>query len=217
MVDPWCSVADVQQRLGSNAADHTALSLDRIAAYARMATDALYVLSGRQYKAVTDRVVTAQAGRPRPDNTAWVMLGAWWPVNTVDDVTPLAPDGSGVPLEPSQWAWSGGVTVRIPSSYARWTVRMTIGYGQPPTPSAVLAATALAVELALNDPDYDGDSQTRLPALTTSISRQGVSQSFSTILDVLKEGSTGIYEVDQFIRTVNPTRSTSRPRVRTMS
>lgn len=200
--------------MGESAND-THLSMEKVDGFALAASDALYVLSGRQFGGARTRTVRAPVGKSR-GRTARAGLGAWWPVNVVTTVTGILRDGSALVLDTPEWAWSGGVNVTVPGRLANQRIEALINWGQDPPASGVLAATALAAELAINDPQYDGGNQTRLPGLMTSRSRQGISESFATMLDVLKEGITGIEEVDLFVLEYNQTKTRSRPRVRTM-
>lgn len=80
------------------------------------------------------------------------------------------------------------------------TFSVTLTYGQVPPVGGVLAATKLAEHLAL--PQL-GDA-TKYPQRVTSMQRQGVSSMTVDVMDIVKTGKTGIYEVDLFLRSVNP-------------
>jgi hypothetical protein len=83
------------------------------------------------------------------------------------------------------------------------TFQVTFTWGQSPPAAGVRAAAALACELALAcSPETIG--QCRLPKRITDISRQGVSMALIDPFDFLDKGLTGIYEVDVFLRTYNP-------------
>jgi hypothetical protein len=97
-----------------------------------------------------------------------------------------------------RWGWPTCQVLDLPDS-EQGTFSVTYYYGVPPPDSGVLAATVLAAQLALNasgKPD-------RLPQRITSITRQGVTAAVVDVMDFLKNGQTGIYEVDLFIRTFN--------------
>lgn len=215
VVVPWCSGDDILQRMGVSDAETTGLSMTKLDNFAIMATEALFEISGRQFKGESQRTVIANVGRVN-GTQARASLGSWWPISAVSDVVGIPARGTPRDLTTDEWHWSGGVVLVVPSWCARGQVQALLTHGQSPPLSGKLAAIALAVELAINDPEYDGEEDTRLPALVTSVSRQGISQSFVSVLDVLKEGATGIHEVDQFVSTVNPRKARSRPRVRTM-
>lgn len=173
----------------------------------------MFALSGRQYRGTTTRTVVAAVGRAHRGQ-AKASLGSWWPVSAVADVIALPNRRPAVPLSSDDWSWSGGITLSVPPIYANQRVQATLSCGQDPPADGVLAAQALAVELLIADPEYSGDTESRLPGLITSESKQGVSQSFASVIDIVKEGVTGIQEVDQFISTRNPIRQKSRPKVR---
>lgn len=73
-------------------------------------------------------------------------------------------------------------------------------FGQAPPEAGKLACNKLAQHLVL--PQL-GDS-TKYPQRVTSIQRQGVSSMTVDVMDIVKTGKTGIYEVDLFLRMSNP-------------
>jgi hypothetical protein len=83
-------------------------------------------------------------------------------------------------------------------------------YGAPPPPAGRYSAIKLANEL-LSSRDPDGDCT--LPQRVTSVSRQGVSWTLLDPQDFLEDGRTGIYEVDLFLRTYNPSHALRPARV----
>lgn len=83
------------------------------------------------------------------------------------------------------------------------TFQVTYTYGTPPPALGVSAAAALACQLALSC-DPNGAEDCRLPERVTSITRQGVSMVVIDPFDFLDAGKTGIYEVDLFLKSVNP-------------
>ena len=85
-------------------------------------------------------------------------------------------------------------------------------YGFAPPPAGVRAAADLACQLALScDPATVGEC--KLPQRVTSITRQGVSMVVLDPFDFLEEGRTGVYTVDLFLKTYNPTRNRRPPAV----
>lgn len=201
--------------MGADDADATGLGMDQLDAYAKAASEVLFELSGRQFRGARDRTVEAAVGRAFRGR-AKASLGSWWPVSAVSEVVGVPVRGSATTLADADWSWSGGIGLEVPGAYAGGRVQCLLTTGQDATEFGRAAAAVLAAELAFADPEYDGDEETRLPALVTSVSRQGVSQSFATTLDVVKEGATGINEVDQFVRSYNKIKATSRPTVRKM-
>jgi hypothetical protein len=110
------------------------------------------------------------------------------------------PSAEATPTE--RWGWPMVQRLDLPDSEPG-TFSVTFQYGVAPPASGVLAATTLAVQLVLN---YLGQDNS-LPQRTVSVSRQGVSVQVASVIDLLKAGMTGIYEVDVFIEAVNPNRS----------
>lgn len=89
------------------------------------------------------------------------------------------------------------------------TFEITFTYGQAPDQGGILAAARLACELAKA---YSGVSCS-LPERITSISRQGIDMAFIDSQDFLQEGRTGIYQIDLWLKTVNPARSVIPPEI----
>lgn len=88
------------------------------------------------------------------------------------------------------------------------TVEITYTPGKAPPAGGVRAAVSLAAELlkaSIGQP-------CRLPRNVTAVTRQGVTQQRSAPVDAL-DGLTGLVEVDQWIRSVNPGRRATRGRV----
>ena len=110
------------------------------------------------------------------------------------------PTAEATPTE--RFGWPMSQRLDLPDS-EDGTFSVTYMYGVAPPASGVLAAQTLAVQLVLNA--VGGDNS--LPQRTTSVSRQGVSVQVASVVDLLKAGMTGIYEVDVFVEAVNPNRS----------
>lgn len=111
----------------------------------------------------------------------------------------IRPTASAVPTE--LWGWP---TCQIPDLPATQpgTFAITYLYGQPPPASGMLAAKKLAEYLVL--PQLGDD--TRYPQRIAQTSRQGVTVKVTDVIDFVKDGGTGIYEVDLFLQSVNPNR-----------
>jgi hypothetical protein len=81
------------------------------------------------------------------------------------------------------------------------TFGVTFTFGEDPPTNGKVAARKLAEYIVV--PQL-GDSS-KYPRRVTSITRQGVSAQIADIVNVMqKSGSTGIYEVDLFLRSINP-------------
>lgn len=98
---------------------------------------------------------------------------------------------------------------RWPCTHEPWqatpTLQFDVTFGQAPPALGVLAATALARQLALGFAGSDGctlDRQVR------SITREGVTQDFAVpgLVDALVNGTTNVPEVELFVHAHNPNR-----------
>lgn len=89
------------------------------------------------------------------------------------------------------------------------TFSVQFTFGADPPAGGVAAATTLAVEFARM---YSGQPN-RLPARVQSITRQGVSMSVVDPMQYLDEGLTGVYDVDLWIRSVNPSKQKVPPAI----
>jgi hypothetical protein len=83
-------------------------------------------------------------------------------------------------------------------------------YGQPPPVSGRRAARFLANQFVCA---WSGGEDCKLPAKMSSISREGVTIDVQNTNDFLDRGLTGVYEVDLFLKTINPGKSTHPSRV----
>jgi len=80
------------------------------------------------------------------------------------------------------------------------TFAVDLTFGVAPPVAGRRAASILACELAKSCVGVE----CQLPKRVTTITRQGVSMALLDPLDFLNNGSTGIYEVDLFLKAVNP-------------
>ncbi|HEY4452393.1 MAG TPA: hypothetical protein VGN13_12460 [Solirubrobacteraceae bacterium] len=101
-----------------------------------------------------------------------------------------------------RWGWPTAQVADLPDTEAG-TFSVTYTYGQAPPALGVIAARKLAEYIAR--PQL-GDNK-GYPQRVTSMQRQGVSAMVVDVIDVLNKGATGIYEVDLFIRSVNPNKN----------
>ena len=81
------------------------------------------------------------------------------------------------------------------------TFQVTYEYGKTPTEGAKFSARLFAGELVKS---CTGDDTCKLPKRITSITRQGVTAVVLDPFDFLDNGSLGIYEVDAWLKSVNP-------------
>lgn len=89
-------------------------------------------------------------------------------------------------------------------------VTVTYSYGTLPPELGRRAAIKLANELVNL---VDDTSACALPDRVTSVTRQGVSYTVLDPQEYIKDGRTGIYEIDLFLHAANPTKAKKRPRV----
>lgn len=88
-----------------------------------------------------------------------------------------------------------------------WTI--TYRYGKPVPADGRIVASILTCQIALNR--CGGDSC--LPQRLKEITRQGVEMAFADPLEFLDKGQTGIYEVDMWLQSVNPSKLKRRSRL----
>jgi hypothetical protein len=84
-----------------------------------------------------------------------------------------------------------------------WQVQYT--RGRPVPEGGQLAASHLAAQVALAEV---GSPACKLPSRVTQIVRQDVMMALTDPMEFLKDGRTGLYLVDQWVRSVNPTGAT---------
>lgn len=96
------------------------------------------------------------------------------------------------------------------ASCAAYCVEVSYVWGSNPPISGKAAAVTLANEFLLS---WDNSSECRLPQRVTNVTRQGVSWTILDPQDFLNQGRTGIYEVDLFLRSINPSQAVKRARV----
>lgn len=89
-------------------------------------------------------------------------------------------------------------------------LEVTYSHGVNPPAAGKRAAERLANEFILS---FQGSEQCRLPDRVTSVSRQGTSYTIMDPMEFMKDGRTGIYEVDLFIAAANPAGARLRPKV----
>ena len=94
------------------------------------------------------------------------------------------------------------------ASPGTWSV--TYVQGSEPPPGGRIAAAMFACQIALNRCGGDGCV---LPQRLKQITREGVSMDFADPLEFLDRGEVGIYEVDLWLKSVNPHRLQRRAAV----
>lgn len=215
----WCAPADLPPGLPGTEEEWQEWCL--------IASQQLYALSGRRWAGVTT-ATTVEMVAPATD-PQWpfdahstggypaapvLVAGEIRNCRTFDPPLLRLPDYPVVAVT----AVTVGGTLRDPASYrlvghryledrtgTGWPTAppgavITYDYGQPPPPSGLRAAAALAAELikAANGAD------TALPGNVTSITRQGVTIGQRPAADLFDKGYTGLPSVDMWLATVNP-------------
>ena len=94
------------------------------------------------------------------------------------------------------------------ASAGTWSISYV--QGSAPPPGGELAAAMFACQIALNRCGSDGCV---LPQRLKQITREGVSMDFADPLEFLDRGEVGIYEVDLWLKSVNPRRLQRRASV----
>lgn len=111
-------------------------------------------------------------------------------------------------VRPGALLWPVWQRLDLPDT-AVGTFSVAITYGAAPPSTGVSAASTLAAEFA----KLRAGLPNRLPQRVTNITRQGVSMTLLDPLTSIKDGFTGLYDVDLFLRSENPGKQTRRPTV----
>lgn len=98
----------------------------------------------------------------------------------------------------SQWPCCQDLSKDIGET-GTWYIELE--YGQNPPTSGKVAVSKLACEL---EKACTGDDSCKLPARVSTVARQGVTLALLDPQEFLNEGRTGLYEVDLFLKAVNP-------------
>jgi hypothetical protein len=119
---------------------------------------------------------------------------------------------NGVVLDPSSYYLVDHSTIQIKAG-TPWTpcnVEITYAYGVPVPTAGKMAARKLAIEFARL---WAGDEMCELPQRVTSVSRQGVSYTILDNQEFIQELRTGLYEIDLFLKVVNPDNARRKSKV----
>src|SRR5690625_2512313 len=209
---------------------------DRAHAAVDAAVGVLWALTGRRYG------ITTTIARPAPHYergvcSSWTIPllygGKWYAASTPSDaehrhavrlpgpvhrVVGVAVDGD--KLNPDEYRPEGDRVLRVDGQWpeqdlnaplgAPGTCTVTYERGLPAPPGAATAVGALAAQFVLSVTD---PRRCTLPRHTQQVTRQGVSVQMMDPLDVIREGGTGLPEVDLWVRAHNPTRQAAPSRV----
>ncbi len=119
---------------------------------------------------------------------------------------------NGQVLDPSSYYLVDHSTLHIKAG-TPWTpcnIEITYAYGVPVPTAGKMAARKLAIEFARL---WAGDDTCELPQRVTSVSRQGVSYTILDNQEFIDELRTGLYEIDLFLKTVNPDNARRKSKV----
>lgn len=119
---------------------------------------------------------------------------------------------TGTILDPSSYYLVDHSTIHIKAG-TPWTpcnVEITYAYGIPVPTAGKMAARKLAIEFARL---WSGDENCELPQRVTSVSRQGVSYTILDNQEFIDELRTGLYEIDLFLKVVNPDNARRKAKV----
>jgi hypothetical protein len=160
-----------------------------------------------------------QAGQCGCSRLSEVTLGVW----PVDSITEVKLDGE--VLDPARYrvdeyaylvrlkdedgsnpGWPCCQRMDLPSTEEH-TFEVSVVYGTPPPGNGKGAAAALACQLL----KARGGEACDLPPNVTQLSRQGVTLNIQSVVSLLAQGQTGVYEADLFLRTINQDGNGTRP------
>jgi hypothetical protein len=100
--------------------------------------------------------------------------------------------------------------IRAGTPWTPCNVEITYAYGIPVPTAGKMAARKLAIEFARL---WSGDEMCELPQRVTSVSRQGVSYTILDNQEFIDELRTGLYEIDLFLKVVNPDNARRKSKV----
>lgn len=139
------------------------------------------------------------------------------PITVTVDGTTLASDGTKWVLIDKRWLlrvdgniWRRCQDIRLASTELG-TLQVVYSYGTPVPAGGIQSAISLACQLALLFGWIAGDCQ--LPQRVSSLVREGVSVQIIDSLSIIKDGGTGITDIDMWLTAVNPCGLRRRPRV----
>lgn len=224
---PWAGVTDLPTTRPALAGGD-----DEWSALLATASEVLYVLSARRWAGVSERTLDIRAPGRRYDGQTNVELAelvigwheSWgiceWIGQSTHDfcgrprslrlpdfpiVDVLSISIAGEVVDPARYRLVHRRYVEAMHGRGWPTCGdgLTVNYrhGAEPPAAGKSAAVDLAVALAEQKADPE---RSRLPGITTGITRQGVTITQQTASDLLAKGKTGLYGVDLWLATVNP-------------
>lgn len=106
----------------------------------------------------------------------------------------------------ARFGWPTCQDLRLPATEPG-TFEVTFTWGQDPPQMGKDAAAAVAYEIAKSRTG----TGSALPGMISSRTRQGVTETFVTLVQALQARRLGIWEADQFIAQTNPGGAVTRP------
>lgn len=126
----------------------------------------------------------------------------------------LSVEINGQAVAPADYALLNHSTLGFPygsiAACSATCVRVSYVWGVNPPPGGRTAAAVMADQFLLA---WEGDDSCRFPRRITSVTRQQVSWTIMDPQDFLEDGRTGIYEIDLFLKSVNPDKARKPARV----
>ena len=116
----------------------------------------------------------------------------------------ILPTPGFVPTE--RYGWPTSQTQYLPDTQQS-TFSVTYTYGQDCGAAGRMACRVLAENIAM--PLFGNAA--KYPERTVTINRQGVTAQIASVVDIMKDGATGILDVDRWILAVNPEHLRRRP------
>jgi|TARA_B110000483_G_C18159299_1_gene528655 hypothetical protein len=121
-------------------------------------------------------------------------------------------NSEGVIIDPSMYYLVDHSTIHVRAG-TPWTpcnTEITYSFGIPVPAAGKMAARKLALEFARL---WSGDEDCELPQRVTSVARQGVSYTIIDNQEFIDELRTGLYEIDLFLKVVNPDNARRKSKV----
>jgi hypothetical protein len=200
----WCTPEDVGRKMSEQ------IPTELCQMYIDVASEMLYTLSGRKYPTPVDGVVATGLYVNRHGR---VKLNDYQPVREVTKV-----EIGGVEVTFTLSPAKSHITVPYPNlgpipAFRYESARMpraladvTMNVGQDPPLIGRRAAAALAAQFVRGDPLYvELGGKNPLPDFRLiSLHRSGTAWTYAHPVELVKAKMTGEYEVDLFLRAVNP-------------
>lgn len=189
----------------------------------------MWGLSGRKYNGVSTVTERYEPNKRTIDRTAFFnqsvltsgSFGVWGPLSTsvpIGDLrlrtTPVVSVSSivhddGTVIAPDTYTIRDKTWIHFLSPVSR-AVEVTYTAGVLPPMAGRMAARALALQFAKL---WEGADDCELPDRVTSVSRQGLTVTVLDNQQFIDDLKTGVYQIDLFLKTVNPDKARNRSKV----